>query len=311
MSQVFLRLCRCCWRTMQSATIEDMRYICASCTDIKWYRWRDIVKDWHIEDARSDRYDFEDEIHILLWTMFPQCEIIENTTVHNVYLGDSSNAAYPIFDYVIPEYRLAIDFESTSNTLPFDSVPPKMSAEHQDRFTRIAFDYIKDVGTRDSNYRHITLPTNIVTARDELLRKINEIYVLDTNTGPTILNPKLQGDAGFDIVVSEDVVCPPQSGTDIASDLYIEMPNHLYALVHARSSANKQRLLVLSGVIDPGYRGRIFTMVQNLTNEPIKVNKGDRVSQLLFLPRATHAHISKVDELRESERGAAGFGSTS
>lgn len=63
------------------------------------------------------------------------------------------------------------------------------------------------------------------------------------------------------------------------------------------------------GVIDSGYRGEILCALWNTTDEPFQVHRGDRISQLIILPCA-HPAIDLVNELSDSDRGEAGYGST-
>lgn len=236
----------------------------------------------------------------MLWSTFTHCEINEYSTIDGV----KSNGTALVFDVVIPEYRLAIDFIDDKQVMPVIGEVPDCAA-------RLKFEHDKEEQTRLNNWRWITLPTDIVKARNELLNSMNELLVRQVGSSEsTLLTPKLQGDAGWDIVCSQDMECPPQRGTDIPSDLYLEIPNHLYGVVQARSSTSKRRLLVLPGVIDPAYRGQIFVMAYNLTDETMMIKKGDRIAQLLFFHRVSHLHLQLVSQLRPSERGTRGFGST-
>lgn len=63
------------------------------------------------------------------------------------------------------------------------------------------------------------------------------------------------------------------------------------------------------GVIDPDYRGPIIVFLLNTSGEPRRVERGERIAQLVFLPYH-HARIIPVDELSETDRGAGGFGHT-
>ena len=47
----------------------------------------------------------------------------------------------------------------------------------------------------------------------------------------------------------------------------------------------------------------------NRGSEPFRVQRGDRIAQMMFLP-VCHAQFLICDELDETERGAGGFGST-
>jgi dUTP pyrophosphatase len=244
-----------------------------------------------------------DEMTPLMWACFPHYQIIKNGTIEGV---TDMEIRELVFDYVIPECRLAIDFLGD-----IQLVPPVGNAVDMDaRQLRIYSDEAKEAGARQMNWRWISLSKSDPDVRNKLISLINEVYVKDIDGGVHVLTPRLQGDAGWDLVCDADTVCMPGVGTDIPSQVYLEIPNHLYAIVQARSSTSKKRLLVLPGVIDPSYRGQIFTMTFNPTNEPVLVKKGDRISQLLFFYRIPHLHINPVTELRQSERGSRGFGST-
>jgi dUTP pyrophosphatase len=63
------------------------------------------------------------------------------------------------------------------------------------------------------------------------------------------------------------------------------------------------------GLVDSGYRGEIKVILVNLGSDPIQIERGDRVAQMVVVPIATQ-EFEVVDELPESVRGAGGFGST-
>lgn len=290
MNNRYLILCRGCWRVHETGGNSNT---CGRHSG-SWFSKSAAKAGWT---------EFRGEFRQLLWTIFPHCEINENVDLTGIHLGYDPLDRKLLFDFEIPEYRLVIDIEDKTQIIP-------TGASGDDYIRRLAFDEVKEIGTRDINYRRVVLPRDIETARNILLEKINEFYVLKCNDGIQILSPKLQGDAGWDIVTGQDIVCPPDQGTDIPSELFLEIPNHLYAVVQARSSTSKKRLLVLPGTIDAGYRGKIYVMVYNLTKEPILIKKGDRIAQLLFFNRVPHLKMVEVDELRKSQRGHAGFGST-
>lgn len=68
-------------------------------------------------------------------------------------------------------------------------------------------------------------------------------------------------------------------------------------------------LRIVGGIIDPAYRGEIVVMAVNGGPETITFERGDRIAQLLVLPRLD-VSVVQVESLGESERGAGGFGST-
>jgi len=64
-----------------------------------------------------------------------------------------------------------------------------------------------------------------------------------------------------------------------------------------------------AGVIDQDYRGDVGVVLFNHAQTPFKIEKGDRVAQLV-LERYLTADVCEVESLDETERGAGGFGST-
>ena len=123
------------------------------------------------------------------------------------------------------------------------------------------------------------------------------------------------GDVGLDIpVVFEDkgsVVINPGERYLAPTDIRVEIPYTHWASIEARSSTSKKSLIVPKGVIDPGYRGELFAQIINVGKEPVTINHGDRLIQLLLHRRhIDEFEVVEVDELSESERGESGFGSS-
>jgi dUTP pyrophosphatase len=82
--------------------------------------------------------------------------------------------------------------------------------------------------------------------------------------------------------------------------------------VFSRSGLGTKEGLTVSqgvGVIDPDYRGQIIVSLLNTSGQLRRVQRGQRIAQLVFLPVFT-ARILAVDALGETTRGAGGFGHT-
>jgi len=82
--------------------------------------------------------------------------------------------------------------------------------------------------------------------------------------------------------------------------------------VFSRSGLGAKEGLTVSqgvGVIDPDYRGEIIVSLLNTSGQPRRVQRGQRIAQLVFLPVYT-ARILAADALGETSRGAGGFGHT-
>ena len=63
------------------------------------------------------------------------------------------------------------------------------------------------------------------------------------------------------------------------------------------------------GLIDGGYRGEIVAMCDNIKTVEYKVEKGQRLFQLVATD-SSPIHYELVEELNETTRGSGGFGST-
>ncbi|MFT5089593.1 MAG: dUTP pyrophosphatase [Candidatus Latescibacterota bacterium] len=120
--------------------------------------------------------------------------------------------------------------------------------------------------------------------------------------------------AGMDLRadLEEVISLAPGQRALVPTGLFIEIPEGYEAQVRPRSGlALKRGLTVLNspGTIDADYRGEVGVILVNLSQEEQRIEKGDRVAQLLFAPVA-RAELVEVEVLGETERGSGGFGST-
>eukprot|EP00903_Cladosiphon_okamuranus_P013087 g12207.t1 len=116
--------------------------------------------------------------------------------------------------------------------------------------------------------------------------------------------------AGFDLASAYEATVPAGRQALIKTDLSIAIPPNTYARIAPRSGlAVKKMIDVGAGVVDYDYRGPVGVVLFNHGSEDFKINKGDRVAQLI-LERISMADIEEVTELSETTRGSAGFGST-
>ncbi|MBR2432732.1 MAG: dUTP diphosphatase [Clostridia bacterium] len=84
------------------------------------------------------------------------------------------------------------------------------------------------------------------------------------------------------------------------------------AIVAGRSGLGIKHGISLSngiGVIDSDYRGEVCVGLINKGKESFKIERGDRIAQLMFIP-VCHASLIPSESLDETERGEGGFGST-
>jgi dUTP pyrophosphatase len=120
--------------------------------------------------------------------------------------------------------------------------------------------------------------------------------------------------AGMDLRanLTEDVQLKPMERALIPTGLFIEVPVGFEAQVRPRSGlAIKKGIGVLNspGTIDADYRGEVMVILVNLSAEDYIVHDGDRIAQMI-ISKHEKAEWEEVVELKETERGAGGFGHT-
>lgn len=111
-----------------------------------------------------------------------------------------------------------------------------------------------------------------------------------------------------------DNVVTIRPGGSYLFDCGFEMaiPKGYEAQVRPRSGfSTKNSALIPNspGTIDSDYRGRVMIAIHNAGNHVIIVNDEDRIAQIKISKVPEVEYIS-VEELDETERGKAGFGST-
>ncbi len=118
-------------------------------------------------------------------------------------------------------------------------------------------------------------------------------------------------DAGMDLRAVESVTLQPGVPQLVPTGLVIEMPAGYEAQVRPRSGLALQHAITMPnapGTIDPGYRGELRVILLNLGREPYVVQAGDRIAQMIV---ARYEAVEwQEGELRDSLRGAGGFGSS-
>lgn len=121
------------------------------------------------------------------------------------------------------------------------------------------------------------------------------------------------GAAAFDVYSREALVIEPHTLALIPSNLIIETPKGYMLNVVPRSSTPKKKGLLIPhgiGIIDQDYCGEadeIKVQLYNFTNEPVKIERGERIGQAVFT-KIDKASWQEVDSMNRNSRG--GFGST-
>ena len=116
--------------------------------------------------------------------------------------------------------------------------------------------------------------------------------------------------AGLDLYSVETVSIAPGKRAGVKIGVSVAIPVGYYGRVAPRSGLAMERGIdVMAGVIDSDYRGEIVCVLVNLGEEPVQLGRGTRVAQLIVEAIIT-PEPEWVDELENTGRGSAGFGST-
>jgi dUTP pyrophosphatase len=121
------------------------------------------------------------------------------------------------------------------------------------------------------------------------------------------------GDAGLDLVSCEHVTIEPGARAVIGTGIAVAIPDGHAGFVVPRSGLAARHgigIVNAPGLVDAGYRGELRVVLVNTDRtESFTVEPGMRIAQLVLVPVALAEPVD-VDELPETERGVAGFGST-
>jgi dUTP pyrophosphatase len=116
--------------------------------------------------------------------------------------------------------------------------------------------------------------------------------------------------AGADLRAGAALTLPPGERAAVSTGIHLELPEGCVGLVWPRSGlALRHGIDTLAGVIDADYRGEIKVVLVNHGAQPFQIVPGDRIAQLL-IQRVERPRLERVEQLRPSERGSGGFGSS-
>jgi dUTP pyrophosphatase len=123
-----------------------------------------------------------------------------------------------------------------------------------------------------------------------------------------------EGSAGMDLYADLDAQLrlAPMERILIPTGVAIALPQGFEAQIRPRSGlALKQGLTLVNspGTIDSDYRGEIQVIAINFGKEPIVIERGQRIAQMV-IQRVVRAEWREVEELPPTKRQQGGFGHT-
>ncbi|MEX2442286.1 MAG: dUTP diphosphatase [Alkalispirochaeta sp.] len=122
------------------------------------------------------------------------------------------------------------------------------------------------------------------------------------------------GAAGADLraYIEDDIVLDPGERRGVATGVFVEIPSDFEGQVRPRSGLSlRTGVTVLNspGTIDSDYRGEIIVPLINHGSEPVTIERGMRIAQLVITPLVPVAFEIRT-RLCPTDRGGGGFGST-
>ena len=122
------------------------------------------------------------------------------------------------------------------------------------------------------------------------------------------------GASGMDIraAVDREIQIQPGEISLIPTGLFMAVPEGFEIQVRPRSGlALHHGISILNspGTIDSDYRGEISIIIANLGEKPYKINRCDRIAQIV-VQKIEKGVFIKSEKLHETRRGTGGFGHT-
>ena len=237
--------------------------------------------------------------------LYPTCTIIQEKTWP--WLLNPKTNRHMFVDIFIPELQLVVEYHGRYH---YEIVPPftKNLEELEYRQSR---DKIKKDLCNSHGLRFVAIPYTIGISKSALYNLLHIVYIKENSHIKEFGVPynRKKGDVGYDLHASHDITITPNQHVNIGTEVYLDMPYDIYASILLRSSMAKKGLMTHQSLIDSGFRGELKLMVWNFSDKPISIEKGERVAQMLFAPKAFISIIPTI-ELNISDRGATGYGST-
>lgn len=135
-----------------------------------------------------------------------------------------------------------------------------------------------------------------------------KIKIIDYSEGRDLQLPKRAhyNDAGADVYNPEAIYVANGQTVSIGLGFGVMIPDGFMGMIYVRSGMAKKGITVEMPPIDSGYRGEIHCLITNHTGQAIRLEKGDRIGQLVVQPIILADYVEELSE----ERGTGAFGST-
>lgn len=130
----------------------------------------------------------------------------------------------------------------------------------------------------------------------------------------TIPRQMTSGSSGFDLIASVGAFIQPQETRLIPTGIALSIPRGYEGQVRSRSGLASRGLVVANapGTIDSDYRGEVFALMLNQSDEVWDISPGDRIAQLVFAPVCVDVTLKEVlyDDIDRTDRQSGSLMST-
>lgn len=140
---------------------------------------------------------------------------------------------------------------------------------------------------------------------------MNDIkYIQATvDVGANIPTRAHQNDAGMDLYATKGGWILPKCKRAFGTGFHAAIPVGYVGLLLSKSGLAMNGIQSSCGVIDTDYTGEIKAILYNHSWLPMRIKKGQKITQMLILP-IVRPNLLIVDSLGTTVRGDNGFGST-
>lgn len=117
------------------------------------------------------------------------------------------------------------------------------------------------------------------------------------------------GASCLDCYSHEDITIRSGATVGVSLGFALQLPKDCEAQIRPRSGLSIKGIDTKLGTIDSDYRGEVKAIMQNTTQKPFIIKKGDRVCQM-FIGKTWKVRFNEKPVLNNTLRGDKGFGST-
>lgn len=115
-------------------------------------------------------------------------------------------------------------------------------------------------------------------------------------------------DAGLDLYATKSGWIFPKCRKVFGTGFHLAIPSGWVGMLTSKSGLMVKGI-TSRGTIDCGYTGEIRAVLFNHSWKPVRIKKGQKITQLVLMPIVT-PYLNYVSSLEDTERADGGFGST-